>query len=119
MKQNVMLTIASLLSILLLTLHITDDIVRGISKAEPRSEEHTSELQSQSNIVCRLLLEKKNINDSARLPADHVLRRSVLHRALSVAAAVAVGIVLGLALAIVVAGVPRGPGIVRTVMRTL
>src|SRR2546429_1185919 len=35
MKQNVMLTIASLLSILLLTLHITDDIVRGISKAEP------------------------------------------------------------------------------------
>src|SRR5215471_14875414 len=35
MKQNVMLTVASLLSILLLTLHITDDIVRGISKAEP------------------------------------------------------------------------------------
>src|SRR2546430_12724598 len=26
-----------------------------------RSEEHTSELQSQSNLVCRLLLEKKNI----------------------------------------------------------
>jgi hypothetical protein len=35
MKENVTLTIASLLSILLLTLHITDDIVRGISKAEP------------------------------------------------------------------------------------
>ena len=35
MKRSVMLTIASLLSILLLTLHITDDIVRGISKAEP------------------------------------------------------------------------------------
>ncbi len=34
MKENVTLTIASLLSILLLTLHITDDIVRGISKAE-------------------------------------------------------------------------------------
>jgi biotin transporter BioY len=34
MKQNVMLPIASLLSILLLTLHITDDIVRGISKAD-------------------------------------------------------------------------------------
>ncbi len=34
MKDNTMLTIASLLSILLLTLHITDDIVRGISKAE-------------------------------------------------------------------------------------
>src|SRR2546430_4383105 len=28
---------------------------------EPRSEEHTSELQSQSNLVCRLLLEKKNV----------------------------------------------------------
>ena len=34
MKEHVMLTIASLLSILLLTLHVTDDIVRGISKAE-------------------------------------------------------------------------------------
>src|SRR2546427_8176637 len=28
-------------------------------EAEIRSEEHTSELQSQSNLVCRLLLEKK------------------------------------------------------------
>src|SRR2546430_3081697 len=31
----------------------------GSSAARPRSEEHTSELQSQSNLVCRLLLEKK------------------------------------------------------------
>src|SRR5256886_15760275 len=30
-----------------------------------RSEEHTSELQSQSNLVCRLLLEKKNIYSRA------------------------------------------------------
>src|SRR2546430_13257149 len=29
---------------------------------ESRSEEHTSELQSQSNLVCRLLLEKKKKN---------------------------------------------------------
>src|SRR2546430_13449580 len=29
-----------------------------------RSEEHTSELQSQSNLVCRLLLEKKKKTDS-------------------------------------------------------
>src|SRR2546430_13663489 len=29
-------------------------------EVESRSEEHTSELQSQSNLVCRLLLEKKN-----------------------------------------------------------
>src|SRR2546430_2916296 len=28
-------------------------------QSSPRSEEHTSELQSQSNLVCRLLLEKK------------------------------------------------------------
>src|SRR2546430_12959300 len=28
-----------------------------------RSEEHTSELQSQSNLVCRLLLEKKNTHE--------------------------------------------------------
>src|SRR2546427_1325612 len=32
---------------------------------ETRSEEHTSELQSQSNLVCRLLLEKKKISESS------------------------------------------------------
>src|SRR2546430_3398642 len=32
------------------------------TSASPRSEEHTSELQSQSNLVCRLLLEKKKKN---------------------------------------------------------
>src|SRR5256886_12031565 len=31
-------------------------------RARDRSEEHTSELQSQSNLVCRLLLEKKKKN---------------------------------------------------------
>src|SRR5205085_12141179 len=42
-----------------------------------RSEEHTSELQSQSNLVCRLLLEKKN--DRAR-PHDSVFdARGVVH----------------------------------------
>src|SRR5256886_12508033 len=35
-----------------------------------RSEEHTSELQSQSNLVCRLLLEKKN-------PACSILRNQL------------------------------------------
>jgi len=34
MKNNTLLRITALLSILLLTLHVTDDIVRGISKAE-------------------------------------------------------------------------------------
>src|SRR5256885_13117427 len=33
----------------------------------PRSEEHTSELQSPCNLVCRLLLEKKNISSKHRL----------------------------------------------------
>src|SRR5256886_3886105 len=32
---------------------------RPMRPSAPRSEEHTSELQSQSNLVCRLLLEKK------------------------------------------------------------
>src|SRR2546430_6153359 len=34
-------------------------------QSQIRSEEHTSELQSQSNLVCRLLLEKKNKKISA------------------------------------------------------
>src|SRR2546430_14621907 len=33
--------------------------LRGHARGDARSEEHTSELQSQSNLVCRLLLEKK------------------------------------------------------------
>src|SRR3989475_6937917 len=33
--------------------------VAALDRAGLRSEEHTSELQSQSNLVCRLLLEKK------------------------------------------------------------
>src|SRR2546430_4035020 len=35
----------------------------GGSSCHSRSEEHTSELQSQSNLVCRLLLEKKKIKN--------------------------------------------------------
>src|SRR3712207_9246927 len=38
---------------------ITDS--RAASTPYPRSEEHTSELQSRQYLVCRLLLEKKNI----------------------------------------------------------
>src|SRR2546427_8446783 len=36
----------------------------GFDPTAPRSEEHTSELQSQSNLVCRLLLEKKKTQHS-------------------------------------------------------
>src|SRR5690606_40698166 len=34
---------------------------RAWQRANPRSEEHTSELQSRENLVCRLLLEKKKM----------------------------------------------------------
>src|SRR2546430_9846912 len=37
-----------------------------------RSEEHTSELQSQSNLVCRLLLEKKNYNLKESYHDEHI-----------------------------------------------
>src|SRR2546430_9105646 len=36
--------------------------VTSVRQMASRSEEHTSELQSQSNLVCRLLLEKKKKN---------------------------------------------------------
>src|SRR2546430_4152910 len=36
--------------------------ILGVNRVSLRSEEHTSELQSQSNLVCRLLLEKKKTN---------------------------------------------------------
>src|SRR5688572_31294982 len=43
---------------------------RGL-EGQARSEEHTSELQSQSNLVCRLLLEKKKKSD-----AEHTTQHS-------------------------------------------
>src|SRR5256886_4228767 len=43
-----------------------------------RSEEHTSELQSQSNLVCRLLLEKKKQYTQMKQPASiHYIRSTV------------------------------------------
>src|SRR5438477_6179415 len=41
------------------------------SWARSRSEEHTSELQSHVNLVCRLLLEKKNQNSLQFIPTSH------------------------------------------------
>src|SRR3954463_12424508 len=38
-----------------------------------RSEEHTSELQSHDNLVCRLLLEKKKDRKSTRLNSSHTI----------------------------------------------
>src|SRR2546430_6310220 len=40
---------------------------RALHTPQLRSEEHTSELQSQSNLVCRLLLEKKNKHSDVTL----------------------------------------------------
>src|SRR5258708_16338722 len=37
---------------------------RALDQLDPRSEEHTSELQSPDHLVCRLLLEKKKTNNS-------------------------------------------------------
>src|SRR2546430_13160703 len=45
--------------------------LRGRCRCGARSEEHTSELQSQSNLVCRLLLEKKKIiKSTSEINAD-------------------------------------------------
>src|SRR2546430_5441811 len=44
-----------------------------------RSEEHTSELQSQSNLVCRLLLEKKKLRERRCVPAARFLSQRARH----------------------------------------
>src|SRR2546430_10769829 len=44
-----------------------------------RSEEHTSELQSQSNLVCRLLLEKKKTKQHAQQAAVGRMRSRLHH----------------------------------------
>src|SRR5256885_16598871 len=43
------------------------DVVIAAQVSEDRSEEHTSELQSPCNLVCRLLLEKKNLHNDYSL----------------------------------------------------
>src|SRR2546430_7158165 len=47
------------------------------AQTPPRSEEHTSELQSQSNLVCRLLLEKKKTTRSSLRRGPCTRRRIV------------------------------------------
>src|SRR3712207_8761019 len=47
-------------------------LARALRPEDPRSEEHTSELQSRQYLVCRLLLEKKNLATSEQ----HSLIRS-------------------------------------------
>src|SRR5688572_31624028 len=47
--------------------HFEVEGVKAEDVRTARSEEHTSELQSQSNLVCRLLLEKKKKNNNIYL----------------------------------------------------
>src|SRR5688572_31178436 len=47
--------------------------------AKLRSEEHTSELQSQSNLVCRLLLEKKNKHLLDTIPNSIIQKQTTDH----------------------------------------
>src|SRR5207249_8764186 len=62
------------------------DAEQAIARATPRSEEHTSELQSRFDLVCRLLLEKKKksvwvmyiiisqkLNDKTKILQAHTL----------------------------------------------
>src|SRR5256885_12126276 len=56
-------------------LHVSaSKLVRKMSRKFGRSEEHTSELQSPCNLVCRLLLEKKKMN-SDRHPFNQRLNQ--------------------------------------------
>src|SRR5271165_1525142 len=59
----------------------------SLPSLKPRSEEHTSELQSRENLVCRLLLEKKNPAMAATsgdlppvmIPIHLIIRRTARH----------------------------------------
>src|SRR5205085_6703852 len=59
---------------------------RPVASKLRRSEEHTSELQSQSNLVCRLLLEKKKKHEDNQhynlhlIPIYHNVQAPAIHR---------------------------------------
>src|SRR2546422_7030683 len=48
------------------------------NRADERSEEHTSELQSRLHLVCRLLLEKKKIKTITNLYTDYFIQHNKL-----------------------------------------
>src|SRR5438067_6094454 len=50
---------------------------RRVAAASARSEEHTSELQSRFDLVCRLLLEKKKNKEYHKLFKDSIVRFSL------------------------------------------
>src|SRR5256886_7978412 len=49
----------------------------GLQERYVRSEEHTSELQSQSNLVCRLLLEKKKKKNNISISHKNKFKQSI------------------------------------------
>src|SRR2546430_6974831 len=57
------------------TREIHDKLEGEEGRQNVRSEEHTSELQSQSNLVCRLLLEKKEKRPALSVPPCHARQR--------------------------------------------
>src|SRR5690554_7622623 len=46
--------------------HFSSEMLNRFERERPRSEEHTSELQSRPHLVCRLLLEKKKTYNSEK-----------------------------------------------------
>src|SRR5256885_11862022 len=56
----------------------------SLRKRFTRSEEHTSELQSPCNLVCRLLLEKKKNNNVKRQLVDRIIHVIHIHAMTSV-----------------------------------
>src|SRR2546427_8040346 len=50
-----------------------------VRDCSPRSEEHTSELQSQSNLVCRLLLEKKKKKNMSCKSASQLIVKARIY----------------------------------------
>src|SRR5260221_2033439 len=58
------------------------DAASGLHRPVPRSEEHTSELQSHSDLVCRLLLEKKKnlLPLVTKLPCKYLVFRMIGRR---------------------------------------
>src|SRR5438445_8011374 len=54
--------------------------VYGEAKVIPRSEEHTSELQSRQYLVCRLLLEKKKNDDQHRTRHPSTIHTPIMQR---------------------------------------
>src|SRR5690606_40345396 len=65
----------------LTVVEVYDPAMNSWTTKPARSEEHTSELQSRENLVCRLLLEKKNQGVRRGLGADVHVPALVRHRA--------------------------------------